>query len=51
MNSAARRVQAFRWLVIICALILVFVTNLGNAQPDAVERLEPRRHPGSRPWS
>jgi len=31
-----RRVQAFRWLVVICALCIVFATNLGNARPDAV---------------
>ena len=31
-----RRVQAFRWLVVICALCIVFATNLGNAQPETV---------------
>lgn len=28
-----RRVQAFRWLVIGCAFAIIFMTNLGDAQP------------------
>jgi 4-amino-4-deoxy-L-arabinose transferase-like glycosyltransferase len=29
-----RRVQAFRWLVLACAFSIVFMTNLGDAQPS-----------------
>jgi hypothetical protein len=31
-----QRVQAFRWLVLGCAFAIVFMTNLGNPQPDAL---------------
>jgi hypothetical protein len=30
------RVQSFRWLVVGCAFAIVFATNLGNPQPNAV---------------